>query len=79
MKREMNQIHSGQPESYKTNRIYKGVCCDCGLEHLELYDVKNNEVIVTVFRDDWCTKENRRQLTKRERRTIVEALGGTIK
>ena len=71
-------IINGQPTHYDTDRIYKGICCDCGLVHLELYSIEKGKVVLTVYRDDHMTTEVRRVMPKRERRKIVEMLGGTL-
>ena len=40
----------------------RDICCDCGLEHLLVYEMRpNGNIIQTVFRDDVATKKNRRK------------------
>jgi len=60
----MIKIKDGQPMLYSVNVPHRHICCDCGLEHLVLYRIINNCVEETVYRNDWRTGRNRRQMKK---------------
>ena len=53
----------------------KFACCDCGLVHqLVLFGER-----LQVFRCDGDTEQIRKQMSKKDRRAIIEALGGELK
>ena len=75
-----DRVVNGEPRYYETNRIYMSQCCDCGKQHLELYDItKDGRVCVIVYANEWGTREARKKLSKRQRKAIIEALGGEVK
>ena len=54
-------------------------CCDCCLTHLLVLRWDGEIPYLQVYRDDKSTDEARKELTKRQRREIVEIFGGNLK
>jgi len=59
------RVINGQPIRYKSGYVYHEGCCDCRLMHTVMYRVVGkNTVEVTVFRNDFLTKRNRKRKKK---------------
>ena len=52
---------SGEPQEIKPGYVRVESCCDCGLTHLTLYEIKGDKIIKTFFRDDWMTDNDRKK------------------
>lgn len=47
---------------YKLPRKDKVMCCDCGLVHLEEYQVRGRDIYVRLTRDNRATGQARRHM-----------------
>ena len=44
----------------------RDVCCDCGLTHYAIYRISGKRIAITVFRDDYYTRQVRRARRKKK-------------
>jgi len=64
MKRPKSLIN-GEPWILESGVATNHVCCDCGLEHVMLVEVKRNKVYLSFYRDDYQTKKNKEDKWKK--------------
>jgi hypothetical protein len=58
---------SGQPMVWDVNKVHYLVCCDCGMEHLVMLDMKGkNKVEIRMYRDQWGTLQERRAMRRKK-------------
>ena len=51
----------GEPWILKDKDATSITCCDCGLEHFLLVDIKGKKVTLRHYRDTYETKKNRKK------------------
>ena len=55
---------NGEPWELESGMATTHTCCDCGLIHIMLVEIKRNKVYLRFYRDDYQTKENNKRRTK---------------
>jgi hypothetical protein len=58
---------NGTPVKIKPNTLMVEICCDCGLAHSILYEIKGKHIIRTIYRDDYETKKERKKRRKQKK------------
>ena len=75
----MTDWKSGEPVIIEPFSTFWFVCCDCGLSHLFLFKInEDGNIEMRQYRDDHKTDKSREGRPKRQRKAIIEALGGKL-
>ncbi len=60
-KKEMPKtLQNGEPWILESGIATTDTCCDCGLEHMMIAEIKEKKIHLRFYRDDYQTKKNRR-------------------
>ena len=77
--RDRHILINGEEVIIDSHSTFWFECCDCCLTHLCLYHVnEDGNIAMRIYRDDAKTDAYRKLWTKKERRVIIEELGGTL-
>jgi len=63
---------NGEPTTYADSTITHIGCCDCGLSHLVLYNIKDKKVTVEYYRDDWDTRLGREEMSEDQVKWLIK-------
>jgi len=51
----------GAPLVFVEGQLFHFVCCDCGLDHLFIFDKVRGVIALRVFRDEYNTQQHRKK------------------